>query len=319
VANGGVNGRSSPVRPVRPIPRQSRRPWAGRRLAGTGVGELWVADPAAIVEGGRDGGLTLDELADRWGEAFVGTRALARLGPRFPLLVKFIDTADWLSIQVHPSDALAAELYGPGHLGKTEAWVILEADPESRLVTGPRRDLEESELRATIRAGRLGREHCEDQPARAGDSLLIPAGTIHAIGAGVLLYEIEEASDITFRISDWGRPPSPERPLHIAESLRAVAPESRAVDAGTGWKLDGGAIDVPEFRLEIARIPEALPRSPAGDSLHVLTAIRGRARIVGHGWVEGLEPFQTVVVPASDPGYRIEGPQGGLVCVGSIP
>ena len=310
--------RRGPLRPVSPVPRLSRRPWAGRRL-GDGVGEMWVADPAASVEVDGLGTLSLDELAAREGEAFVGSAAMRRLGPRFPLLVKLIDAADWLSIQVHPSDELAAELYGPGQLGKTEAWLVLEADAGARLVTGPRPSLGEAELRDAIRTGLLGPDHCDDEPARPGDTLLIPTGTIHAIGAGVFVYEIEEPSDLTFRMSDWARPATPDRPLHIEESLRAVRPERHAILAGAAWQLDGGALEVPDFRLEIVEVPEASTRHPAGRSLHVLTAIRGRSQVEGVGWTETLEPFRTLIVPASDDGYRIGGSPGGLVCVGSIP
>lgn len=278
-----------------------------------------MADPAALVEVEGLGTVSLDDLAEIDGEAFVGTAAMRRLGPRFPLLVKLIDAADWLSIQVHPSDDLAAELYGSRQLGKTEAWLVLDADPDARLVIGPRSDLGERELRDAVGAGRLGREHCDEQPARSGDALLIPTGTIHAIGAGVFVYEIEEPSDLTFRMSDWGRPATPDRPLHIEESLRAMRPENHAIRAGSAWRLDGGALEVPDFRLEVAEVPEATIRCPAGRSLHVLTSIRGQSEVSGDGWTEALEPFMTLVVPASDPGYRISGPPGGLVCVGSIP
>ena len=207
------------------------------------------------------------------------------LGARFPLIVKLIDAGDWLSLQVHPDDALAAELYGDRAVGKAEAWLVLDGDPDARLITGPRRDLGEAALRAGIAAGTLDHGDCEERPAVAGETLLLAAGTLHAIGTGAFVYEIEQPSDITFRISDWGRPAVPGRGLHGAESLRAVRPDAHAIPVGRDWALDGGALAVREFRLEIERPDGAVTRRPSGVSLEVVTAIGsgidGRRRRLG--------------------------------------
>ena len=312
-------------RPLRPIPVVSVRPWAGRRLGPPGdrVGELWLAGPGSIVADGATGATdqeaTLDAIAATAGAALVGEAGLRLLGPRFPLIVKLIDPAEWLSLQVHPSDALAAELYGPGALGKTEAWLILDADPESRLVTGPAAGLAEADLRAAIAAGTLDRDDCEIRPAVPGDALLVETGTLHAIGAGAFVYEIEQPSDLTFRISDWGRPAVPGRTLYPAESLRAIRPDARVRPVGRDWHLDGGALVVPEFRLEVALLPGPVLRSPAGRSLEVVTVIEGEAVLTGQGWSERLARWETLVVPASAADYRIDGVAGARVCIGSVP
>lgn len=315
------DGRAVPVdRPLRPIPAPSIRPWAGARLGtvGTGVGELWLAGPASVVDAG-EGPTTLDELSAAAGEAFLGVQAMRLVGPRFPLIVKLIDAADWLSLQVHPDDALARELYGPNSLGKAEAWLVLGADPDTRLLTGPRYDLGEQALRAEIEAGTLGREHCEELLATPGDVLMLEPGTLHAIGAGAFVYEIEQPSDLTFRISDWGRPPVPGRILHREESLRAVRPDAHAIPVGHDWRLDDGKLSVREFRLEIEHLGGPATRRPAGRSLEVVTAVGGPAQVTGDGWAEVLEPLETIVVPASVADYRIDGPAGSMACVGSIP
>jgi mannose-6-phosphate isomerase len=311
----------APLAPVRPIPRKSLRPWAGRRLGGGDehVGELWLAGPDSPVDAGVRGTPTLDELAAAESEALIGTRAMALLGPRFPLLVKLIDAAEWLSLQVHPSDRLATELYGPDQLGKAEAWLVLDAEPGAVLVTGPRPDLAGDELRRAIREGTVGREHCELRPATAGETLLLEPGTMHAIGPGTFVYEIEQPSDLTFRMSDWGRPATPERPLHVANSLRAIRPDAHAVPVGRDWRLDGGALTVREFRLEVEALPLAAARCPGGGSLEVVTALEGPVELSGDGWQEALEPFQTVVIPASIAEYRILGPGAGRVAIGSVP
>ncbi len=309
----------APAVPIRPAPMASHRPWAGGRLGPDGVGELWLAGPDSQADVPSLGRLTLDELARAAGEAFVGARALALLGPRFPLLVKLIDAGDWLSLQVHPSDAIAADLYGAGSLGKTEAWLVVDADPDTRLVTGLQRDLAAVDLRSAIATGGLSREQCEDHPARPGETWLVPAGTVHAIGAGAFVYEIEQPSDLTFRISDWGRPVSSGRPLHTAEALQAVRPAAHAVAVGRDWQVDGGTLDVPEFRLELEVGPSATTRRPAGRSLEVVTAIRGRAQLAGDGWTEVLDPFDTLVLPAAVAVYSLDVPADGLVCIGSVP
>jgi mannose-6-phosphate isomerase len=308
-------------RPLRPVPAPSYRPWAGTRLGAGGIGELWLAGPDSLVETG-EGESSLEQLAHRHGKSLVGVRGLALLGPRFPLLIKLIDAADWLSLQVHPSDAVATELHGEGSVGKTEAWVVLAAEPGATLITGPRDDLVEADLRAAITAGTLGRAECRASEGRPGDTWLIRTGTIHSIGAGLLVFEIEQPSDLTYRISDWGRPAAPGRTLHISESLRAVVADAHAIPSGSGFRLDGGALTVSEFRLEIvtADVPAIeRRRAPGGRSLEVVTAVGGRVIASGAGWREVLEVNQALVVPAAVPWYAltIEGP--AMAFVGSVP
>lgn len=307
--------------PLRPVPSPSTRPWAGRRLAAVEAqtGELWLAGPASRVPGAGGPSVTLDALAASCREALVGGRGMALLGARFPLLVKLIDAGDWLSLQVHPDDDLALELYGPGAVGKTEAWVVLEADPGAVLITGPRPGLAEAELRDAIRDGTLDRDRCEIRPARPGDVLLLAAGTMHAIGAGALIYEIEQPSDLTFRISDWDRPSNPGRPLHPAEALRALRPGARAVDAGRDWRIDSGALTAAELRLELIGPGAVAERSPGGRTAEVVTALAGSATVAGTGWEERLDRWETLVIPASAAAYRIRTSETGRACVGSIP
>ncbi len=305
---------------LRPRPGRSIRPWAGHRLGADGehVGELWLAGPDSVVETAL-GPMTLDALAAAAGTAFVGRNGMRLLGARFPLLVKLIDAAAWLSLQVHPDDALAAELYGPRALGKTEAWVVLDASPDAQLVTGPRPDLSVDALLAAIAAGDLDRDRCLVEPCTPGETRLLRAGTLHAIGAGCFVYEIEQPSDLTFRISDWGRPETTDRPLHRAESARAIRPEARAEPVGRDWHLDGGALTIPEFQLELVGGADGQERRPGGTSLEIVTAVRGLMEVSGEGWNEPLAPFETLVVPASITSYRIQGASGSLACVGRIP
>lgn len=309
---------AAPLAPMRPAPAESLRPWAGGRL-GAGVGEVWLAGPASLVDTADGTQRTLDELAAIHGERLVGSRGMAQLGSRFPLLVKVIDAAAWLSLQVHPTDDVAVALYGPGTLGKTEAWLVLDAEPDAMLITGPDPGLDLTALRAAIGSGTMGRAECAVQPGLAGDSYLIRAGTIHAIGAGLLVYEIEQPSDLTFRISDWGRVATAARPVHTVEALKAVDPGAHAVPLGRAWRLDGGALEVREFRLELLTGDGSEVREPSGRSVEIVTAVSGHVELTGDGWREVLEPFQTLVVPAAVPLYGIVLDDGAVACVGSLP
>jgi mannose-6-phosphate isomerase len=303
------------TRPLRPAPVLSERPWAGTRL-GDGIGEIWVAGPGSEVTG-PNGVLTLDALAETAREALVGTAGMAALGPRFPLLAKLIDAAEWLSLQVHPEDALARRLFGEAAVGKDEAWVVLEVDPGTHLVTGPSRELDADEVIAEVAAGAMGLDHCDLRDALPGETLNVPAGTIHAIGPGAFIYELEQPSDLTFRISDWGRPATPGRHLHLDEARQAVVPSQHAEHLGSDWALDGGALNDRHLRLELATL--ASRRSPAGRSPEVVTAVRGGLTLSGDGWTERVEPLGTVVMAAAVAAYELTPDDGAVAIIGSLP
>jgi len=300
------------------MPAASVRPWAGKRLAAHGqdIGELWLAGPGSVVVD-RDGGpATLDGLASTLGEAFVGEAAMERYGARFPLLAKLIDAADWLSLQVHPDDALARELVGPDAVGKTEAWVVLDAAAGAELIVGAADGVSEAELRGAIARGTAGRVECRVQPAIAGDVLLIRAGTLHAIGGGTFLYELQQPSDLTFRVSDWGRT---GRQVHVEPSLRALVAGAVAEPRGRDFRVDDGGLEVPELRLELLSTAERAERRSSGRSLAVVTALRGSVTARGEGWAETLRPFETLVVPAALAAWSLDGASDGLAAIGTLP
>jgi mannose-6-phosphate isomerase len=305
-------------RPLRPVPASSPRPWAGTRL-GEGVGEVWVAGPASVVPLPDGSSATLDELAAREAEALVGRAGIALLGRRFPLLAKLIDAADWLSLQVHPDDSLARRLLGADGVGKDEAWVVLAAEVGSRLVTGPAAGLDAAAVRAAVAAGTMGFAECELRTTTPGDVVNLRAGTIHAIGPGVFVYELEQPSDLTFRISDWGRPPTPERHLHLEEALEAADPTRHAELVGSDWRLAGGVLDDRRIRLELVAPGPAPARRPGGRSPEIVTAFGGGVTLAGDGFEERLAPLETAVVPAAVNLYDIVVADGATALVGSLP
>ncbi len=319
---GNLNPRTESVlnlsRPLRPVPIPSLRPWAGSRL-GAGVGEVWVAGPGSLVALPDGSTSTLDGLTASAGEQLVGSAGIAAVGLRFPLLAKLIDSSEWLSLQVHPDDALARRLMGERALGKDEVWVVLEVDATTRLVTGPARHLDAGDVAAAVAAGTMDLDACDLRRPTPGDTLNIRAGTIHAIGPGAFVYELEQPSDLTFRISDWGRPATPGRHLHLDEARQAIVPAQHAELVGEAWALDGGALNQPHFRLELVVSGSGSDRTPNGRSPEIVTAVGGTVILRGSGWSERLAALETAVVPAAVPRYTIATAAGAIGVVGSLP
>lgn len=216
-------------------PRVDEKPWGGDALTRFGIvmpdtgpiGEALLTSADATVAEGYRAGQTIGAIVDADPERFLGDRARAVLGDRslFPLLAKLIDAHANLSIQVHPDDVAAAALNSPG---KTEAWHVLAARPGARLYAGLRPGVP---LATFIAMAEAGDGSCaaamRTVPAITGTTILLPAGTIHALGAGVVVYEIQQPSDITFRIDDWGRTDAHghSRELHLDEGRTAARPE----------------------------------------------------------------------------------------------
>jgi mannose-6-phosphate isomerase len=209
-------------------PRLDPKPWGGRRLAEFGfdlppsepIGEAVITAPEAIIGEGPQVGRTLGEVVQDDPTAALGTRGLIATGnrPLFPLLVKLIDAAEDLSIQVHPTDEFAKT---DDSLGKTESWHILDAAPNGTLYLGLRPDITVGEMEQIAREGGRTGGLMRRLSAKPNETVLIPAGTIHALGAGVLVYEIQQPSAITYRLDDWGRVDAQgkSRDLHIAQSV----------------------------------------------------------------------------------------------------
>jgi len=195
------------------------------------IGEALVTANDAVVSAGFGAGKTLGEIVASDPVRFLGEGALAKVGgrPLFPLLVKLIDANEDLSIQVHPNDDQAAAWERPG---KTEAWYVLRAQPESKLYLGL---LKPSDLEGFVAAAdRLdgsSANHLRAIVATEGSTYLLPAGTVHALGAGVMVYEIQQPSDITFRLDDWGRVDANGQPreMHRDQGLAVLRPELQPV------------------------------------------------------------------------------------------
>ena len=207
--------------------------WGGARIASfkgvetalTHVGESWelsgVEGSESVVAEGPFQGLSLAALIEQQGAALVGQKNLARFGTEFPLLIKFIDAHDDLSIQVHPDDTLAMARHGKH--GKTEMWYILDAEPQASLIAGFNTSINSAQYEQLVAEDRLV-EVLARLSVKAGDCFFLPAGRVHAIGAGTLLAEIQQTSDVTYRIYDYGRMGLDGKPreLHTEEAREAI-------------------------------------------------------------------------------------------------
>jgi mannose-6-phosphate isomerase len=198
--------------PLRFEPIYQYRLWGGRRLAdlltvplpGDGpFGEAWVLsdrqDHQSCVANGALEGRTIGQLLDESPDQLLGK--LAGRFRRFPLLLKFLDAREMLSVQVHPSDA-HRDLIPPGETGKTEAWVVLEAGQESRIYAGLKSGTNSADLRRALRDGTVVDDLVCFTP-KPGDAVLLPAGTVHSLGGDIVVFEVQENSDVTFRLYDW--------------------------------------------------------------------------------------------------------------------
>jgi len=304
--------------PFRVTPLADERVWGGTRLGPPRklpIGELWLVGPSLIVGDGPHAGRKLDAVADELGAALVGSAAPVRPGPRFPLIVKLLDPAEWLSVQVHPNDATARRLVGPDAVGKTEAWYVLEADPGAELLLGARPGVRQADLETAMRGGAATTALLARHAVAAGDVLLVAAGTLHAVGPGLLLYELQQPSDITYRVDDWGRPASRTRPLHTKQALASVIPQNRPMPRDTA--SGGRVLACRHFTLDVFDVPTQL--DPAGRTVQVVTAVGEAAELAGAGWAARLEPLEAIVVPADTGPWELRPGPGGRALVAALP
>jgi len=285
--------------------------WGGDRLrpGHNPTAEAWVVWEDDVIESGSLAGKTLGEVAAQFGADLLGAKAMARTGSRFPLLIKLLDCAQWLSLQVHPDDAQAVELEGAGQFGKTEAWHILDSESNAQLIAGLKPNTSAETLADSIRDETII-EHSQYVNVKQGDTIFMPAGTLHALGPGLLVYEVQQTSDWTYRVYDWGRPATEKRPLHIEKSVRVTradftAPITSAPEYGDGTQHMLVGCDY--FTLEmLSAESNQIELDTKGESFHAITVIDGRARLqAGNDFVE-LDTFQTAVIPARVGGYQFQ-------------
>ena len=310
------------------LPNLHKKIWGGSAIPDykdistdlTGIGESWevsaVPGSESVVAAGPLAGLTLGEITRRFGPDLLGKRVFARYGATFPLLVKIIDTNDDLSMQVHPGDDLAMSRHGAS--GKTEAWYVIATRPGALIHLGLKRGLTPEELEAAAAAGTVG-DYVATYPSRPGDTFFVPAGRIHSIGAGNLLAEIQQSSDITYRIYDYNRRDAAGnlRQLHMDLAKDAVdytvLPDYRNRSRNVAPGNDE-IIDCDYFRVNRLELDGRLVIPADLEAFRVLMCLEGEATLVfaDDGAPRGnrcmtLRRGQTVLIPAVAPSLTLTG------------
>jgi len=299
------------VYPFKFTPILKEKVWGGNKLKDLfskefdgAIGESWeisgVEDNVSEVMNGSVKGKSLNELIDLFKEDFLGKKVYHHFGNKFPLLFKFIDAKEDLSVQLHPDDTLAQSRHNS--FGKTEMWYIMEADKEARLILGFNSNVNEEIYLKHLSENKIT-DILHSEPVEKGDSFFIAPGTVHAIGAGVVLAEIQQTSDITYRIYDWDRPgiDGEFRELHTEEALDVIDyGESKAKLEFSEKKNQPFQIcKSPYFETNKIIATQSLQIDITEiDSFVVYMCVEGKATIKAGGFSEHIKTGETILIPA---------------------
>ncbi|MGM0472074.1 MAG: type I phosphomannose isomerase catalytic subunit [Bacillota bacterium] len=311
--------------PLKFQPIYKEKIWGGRRLAtqfnrnlpAANIGESWELaahqQGMSIISNGQWQGRTLTSLiADYW-TRIMGTELDQKNGAHFPLLIKLLDAHDKLSVQVHPDDEYVTK-YQVADSSKSELWYIIAAQPEAELICGLQPNVNRSELIRGLKENQLA-DYLQSIPVEAGDSIFIPAGTVHAIKEGILLAEIQQSSDTTFRLYDWNRRDEAgrKRKLHIDQALQAINFDQVSTDKINSLPLskEGYCQEVlavcQHFVTEKLTVKEQFKGQPQGKRFEVLLCISGKATIHSQAGPTSIQAGETVLIPAQLSEYLITG------------
>lgn len=301
--------------PLKFYPILKEKIWGGKKLKNIltkkcgeldKLGESWeisaYADDISIVSNGFLAQNDLKEIIEVYMGDIVGDKIFAQFGVRFPLLIKFIDANDDLSVQVHPGDKYALDNYQAN--GKTEMWYVVQADSNAQLISGFSKEITKGEYIAALNSGHL-KDILNSESVAGGDAFFIPAGRVHAVGPGILLAEIQQTSDLTFRIYDWGRLGVDGKPreLHTQQALEVI-------DFGTysNYKVDykelqnktSNILNCPYFTTNILNFDEPVHKDyNLIDSFVIYMCVGGKFEIrYNKDKTEEVNLGETVLLPA---------------------
>lgn len=302
----------TPLYPLKFQPILKDKIWGGQKLqqllhkstSSTKAGESWeisdVEGDTSIVANGPLKGTSLKTLMDTYTSDLMGAKNFRQFGNKFPLLIKFIDAKQDLSVQLHPNDELAKARHNS--FGKTEMWYVVQADPASNLIVGFNQEM----------TPELYVKHLEDKTlqsilnfdtVKAGDTYFIEVGRIHAIGAGVLLAEIQQTSDITYRVYDWDRVDADgnERELHNDIALEAFdfdMPDNFRVQYAPKSNVSTELVSCPYFTTNVLEVTETISKQNTQDSFVIYMCVEGKANLEVDGIVTEFSMGETVLIPA---------------------
>jgi mannose-6-phosphate isomerase len=307
----------SPLYPLTFEPIFKERVWGGRSLerlygkklpANAVIGESWeITDrpgDVSVVTNGALRGKDLHWLVDNYHTSLLGDAKLE--AGRFPLLIKLLDARDVLSLQVHPPAGKAAELHGDP---KTEMWFIAEADPGAELHVGLKRGVTQAEFAQKINDGTVA-DCFHRLPVKAGDAMFLPSGRVHAIGAGLVIFEIQQNSDTTYRVFDWNRVGLDGKPreLHVQQSLASVDFNDFEPALVTSEDTEGAnyrarqLVNDPLFRVEQFKVTATGNILLHGPRMHIIGVVSGEVRV---GLELTLRAGQFCLIPACLPSVEL--------------
>lgn len=311
-----------------PIPKE--RLWGGDQLQrflnksfqGETIGESWelsaVSGDVSVVSEGPLKGQRLDELIEKHKGELVGHDVYKRFGNDFPVLIKYIDAQKDLSVQLHPHDHLARERHNS--FGKNEMWYIMNAEPNAQLIAGFAKDTTQAEYQQYLDRGAI-EDLLHYETIDKGDVFFIRTGTVHAIGAGILLAEIQQTSDVTYRIFDWNRTDKNgnTRELHTELALDAIDYQKRDNHLVNYTKIANqrnSVVSSPYFTTDIVPVNGKLSvPTTTIDSFVVLMAVRGDTVIEVDGKTYPLPFGSTVLLPACLSAFSLQANQSEVLMV----
>ena len=271
------------------------------------IGEVWLTADDSVFLNGPLAGMALGEACSRHCEELCGCRAC---GQRFPLLAKFLFTSDWLSVQVHPDDSYARERE-PGGAGKCEMWYVLEAERDAEFLLGAKPGVTSAQFGAALSGGTSSEMLRRFRP-QSGEAVFVPPGAVHALGPGIILLEVEQNSDVTYRLDDFGRkgPGGGKRPLHREKGLqvaRLELPPLRGLPRFEFQEVYGArrfVLACPHFAVEELTLRENISAAGTG-RVEAFAVVSGDGRVetqagwyayrVGHIWL----------IPPGSASYRL--------------
>ncbi len=299
--------------PIKFEPILKEKIWGGTKLhtvlnkqtTSKHVGESWeisgVEGSESIVSNGTYKGMAITALLEQYGAAFVGQENYAQFGNQFPLLIKFLDAQTNLSIQVHPDDEMAEAAHNS--FGKTEMWYIMDHDEDAEIIVGLKDKTAPKEILKNVDRANVYDVFNAEKVSK-GDAYFIPAGKVHAIGAGVLAAEIQQTSDITYRVYDWDRidVSGEKRELHLEQSIRATKEfdEDCKIVTTVQTNKPANIVSCDYFTTNIFNITCTSTRDYSDlDSFVVLMCVDGISYITVGGITEILHKGETVLLPAN--------------------
>ncbi|MFB9077296.1 type I phosphomannose isomerase catalytic subunit [Flavobacterium procerum] len=306
--------------PLQFEPILKERIWGGEKLktelnkpiTSKITGESWelstVEGDVSVVANGDLKGKSLMELIDENPNGILGTKVYERFGKQFPLLFKYLDAREDLSIQVHPNDKLAKERHNS--FGKTEMWYVMQADADARIIVGFKEDSSKEEYLKHLNDNTLV-TILDDVKAKSGDVFFLETGTVHAIGAGLVVAEIQQTSDITYRLYDFDRTDAQgnKRELHVDLALDAInynkVDTQKKYDSKTN--VSNTVVDCPYFTTNFVPLEDKIEVSKTGETFTVYMCIEGSFDVEYSGFKQTYQKGDTVLVPAAINAFNLSG------------